>query len=127
MQVMGMQNEQLETARLWCWCMNQSKRKKDGFCYSHFFFFSTLQGILCNNLKSFFNICAFLGRSLKIWNISFRGTPCSSLFLRYLYMQAMQHKSCRSQRKYVGSRSKNSDEQQYSTTNISDMVKSPNE
>lgn len=57
------------------------------YCFSfnlHFFLFATLQGILSYALESFFYIDALLCRGFKIWDISFRGTPCSSLLLRNL-------------------------------------------
>ena len=47
----------------------------------HFFLFTTLQGILSYALKGFFHINTFLGRRLKVWNISLWCTPSSSLFL----------------------------------------------
>lgn len=51
------------------------------FFHLHFFLFTTLQGILSYALKGFFHINTFLGRGLKVWNISLWCTPSSSFFL----------------------------------------------
>lgn len=64
--------------------MNVSQQKHYQFNL-HFFIFPALQGILCDALESFFHVDAFLGRSLKVWNVPFWGTPSPSLFLRYLH------------------------------------------
>lgn len=45
------------------------------------FLFSALQRVLGNALESFFHIGAFLGRGLKVRNVSLRSTPSFSLFL----------------------------------------------
>lgn len=50
----------------------------------HFLLFPTFQGIPCYALESFFHINAFLGRGFIVRNVSFWGTPSSSLFFRHL-------------------------------------------
>ena len=50
----------------------------------HFFLCFIFQSILCNALEGCINIQIFLGRGLKIWNVSLACTPCFCLLLRNL-------------------------------------------
>ena len=52
--------------------------------YLHFFFRFIFESIFGYTLESSFYIETFFCRSFKVRNISFRGTPCLCLLLRYL-------------------------------------------